>query len=103
LPSASVKLTEIRSKVVFEEHPALARLGRFDSALAGVQAQDGRGHAQEVRRFVQVVCAHGLVLSMGIHPHVVATGLQPRLAVGVLLQSLRNLPGRIVVVGLQGV
>jgi hypothetical protein len=41
LPSASVKLTEIRSKVVVEEHPPLARLGRFDAALARVQPQHG--------------------------------------------------------------
>jgi hypothetical protein len=42
LPAASVKLAEIRGKVIFEEHPALARFGRFEAALAGVQAQDGR-------------------------------------------------------------
>jgi hypothetical protein len=42
LPAASVKLTEIRSKIVFKEHPAFARLGRFEATLAGVQAQDGR-------------------------------------------------------------
>jgi hypothetical protein len=38
LPSNSVKLTEIRSKILFKEDPTLARLGRFDTALAGVQA-----------------------------------------------------------------
>jgi len=41
LPAASVKLAEVRGKVVFEEHPPLARLRRFDAALSGVQAQHG--------------------------------------------------------------
>jgi hypothetical protein len=36
LPAASVKLAEICGKVVFKEHPALARFGRFEAALAGV-------------------------------------------------------------------
>ncbi|HEX6397062.1 MAG TPA: hypothetical protein VFZ95_06540 [Steroidobacteraceae bacterium] len=54
MPAASVKLAEIRGKVVFEEHPALARLGRFEATLAGVQAQDGRRHAEEARGFLQV-------------------------------------------------
>lgn len=102
MPSASVKLAEIRSKIVFEEDPPLARLGRFDAPLAGVQAQHGRGHAQELGRFVQVEGAHGLALPMAAHPHVVAARLQLGLAVGVRLQSLRNLPRRVVVVGLKG-
>jgi hypothetical protein len=41
LPAASVKLAEIRGKIVFEEHPTLTGFGRFESALAGVQAQNG--------------------------------------------------------------
>ena len=103
MPAGSVKLTEIRSKIVFEEDPALARLGRFEATLAGMQAQDGRGHAQELRGFVQVERAHGLVLVMAAHPHVVAAGLEPRLAVGIRLQALRDFPARVVVVRLKGV
>ena len=50
----SVKLIEIRSKVGFEEDPALTRFRGFDAALSGVQAQDGGRHVQESRGFVQV-------------------------------------------------
>jgi hypothetical protein len=60
LPSASVKLTEIRSKVVFEEHPALARFRGFEAAFARVPPQHGGRHAQEARRFVQVEGSHWL-------------------------------------------
>lgn len=48
----SVKLTEIVSKILVEEDPALARFRGFDAALASVQAQDGGRHAQEFRRLV---------------------------------------------------
>jgi hypothetical protein len=60
LPSASVKLTEIRSKVVFEEHPALARFRGFETAFARVAAQHGGRHSQEARRFVEVEGPHRL-------------------------------------------
>jgi hypothetical protein len=60
LPSASVKLTEIRSKVVFEEHPALARFRDFEAAFAGMAAEHGGRHAQEARRFVEVEASHRL-------------------------------------------
>jgi hypothetical protein len=60
LPSASVKLTEIRSKVVFEEHPALARLRGFEAPFARVAAQHGGRHSQEARRFVEVEGSHRL-------------------------------------------
>ncbi len=97
----SVKLIEIRSKVGFEEDPALARFRGFDAALACVQAQDGRRHAQESRRFVQIERLHGLALSMTVHPHVVAMRLCPSLASDVAFQAFRKLPRRIVVVRLK--
>ena len=103
MPAGSVKPVQVGGKVVFKEHPALARLGRFDAPLAGVEAQHGRGHAQELGRFVQIEGAHGSVLGMAVHPDVVATGFQPRLAVGVGLQPFRNLAGWVVVIGLKGV
>lgn len=101
MPAASVKLAEVRSKIVFQKHPALARLGRFDATLAGVDAQDGRRHAQEASGFLQVEGAHGLLLVMVGHPHVVATRLALRLAADVGLQLLRVLPHRVAVVRLQ--
>ena len=85
----SVKLTEIRSKVGFEEDPALARLGRFEATLTGVQAQDGGRHAQELRRFVQVEGRHGLALSMVVHRPVVAACLRPGLAADIGLHAFR--------------
>lgn len=97
----SVKLTEIRSKVAFEEDPALARFRGFDAALAGVQAQDGGRHAQESRGFVQVEGLHGLVLSMAIHPHVVAMRLRPGLASDIAFQAFGELPRWVVVVRLK--
>lgn len=103
MPAASVKLTEIRSKVVFEKHPALARFGGFEAALAGVAAQDGGRHSQEGRRFVEVERAHRLLPFMAVQPHVVATRLRPGLAPDVGLQRLRELLGRILVVRLQRV
>lgn len=102
MPAGSVKPVQVGSKVVFKEHPALARLGGSEATLAGVQAQDGRGHAQELRGLVQIEGPHGLVLPMAAHPDVVAPRLESRLSVGVGLQSLRNLPARVVVVGLKG-
>lgn len=77
----SVKLTEIVSKIVVEEDPALARFRRFDTALAGVQTQDRGRHVQESRGFVQVECAHGRLLPViVVHPDVVAAGLGAGLA-----------------------
>ena len=90
MPSVSVKLTEIRSKVGVEEDPALARLGRFEAALAGVQAQDGGRHAQELRGFVQVECLHGLTLSMVAHGHVVPTSLRLGLPTDIGSHALRE-------------
>ena len=78
MPTASVKLAEICSKIVFEEHPALARLGGLEAALTRVTTQDGWGHAQELGGFGQVERAHGLPLSMAAQPHVVAPALIPQ-------------------------
>lgn len=99
----SVKRTEICSKIAFEEDPALARFRGFDAALAGVQAQDGGRHVQELRRLIQVECTHGLALSMVAHRHVVAAGLRPGLALDVGLHALGELPFRRVVVRLHRV
>lgn len=103
MPSESVKLTEIRSKVGVEEDPPLARFRGFDAALAGVQAQDGGRHAQELRRFVQVECAHGLLLSMVAHRHVVATRLRPGLPPDISPNALGEDMLRRIEVGLHGV
>jgi hypothetical protein len=103
LPAASVKLTEIRSKVVFEEHPALARFRGFEAALARVATQDGGRHAQERGGFGQVERAHGLSLFMAVQPHVVAPRLGLGLAPDVGLQAFGKLPRRIVVIRLERV
>jgi hypothetical protein len=60
LPAASVKLAEIGGKVVFKEHPALARLRGFEAAFARVAAQHGGRHSQEARRFVEIEGSHRL-------------------------------------------
>lgn len=83
MPSTSVKRAEIDSKIVFEEHPTLAWLGRFDEAVAGFLAQHGGRYVQELRGFAQVERAHDLVLVMAGHPRVVATGFEHRLALHV--------------------
>lgn len=103
MPSASVELAEIRGKVVFEEHPALARLGRLEPALAGVLAQDGRRHAQEPRRFLQVERAHGLPPVIVGHPDVVAACLRPGLAADEVAQAFGKLPRGVLEVVLEGV
>ena len=98
MPATSVKLTEIRGKVVFEEHPALARFGRFEAALASVDAQDGWRHAQEVSGFLQVKAAHGLLRFMAVQPDVVAARLGPRLAADVAAQAVGKRPHGVVVI-----
>jgi hypothetical protein len=90
LPAASVELTEVRGKVVFQEHPALARFGRFDATLACVLAQDGGRHVQEARRLVQVEGSHALLPIMAAHPDVVATCLGAGLPVHVALHACRT-------------
>lgn len=100
MPAGSVKLTEIRSKIVFQEDPALARFRGFNAALSGVQAQHGRRHVQPRGGLVQVERAHGLVLVMVGNPHVVAPRLGPDLAVQVGLQALAGRGIRAVVEGL---
>lgn len=90
MPSSSVKLTEIRSKVVFEEHPALARFCALEPALTRVQTQDRWRHAQEQRGFLQVERAHGLVLFMVAHSRVVAPRFQTDLAIHIRGQPFRQ-------------
>lgn len=87
---------------MLKEHPALAGLGRLDAALPRVEPEDGGGHAQELRGLVKVQRAHGSAL-IAVHPHVVPVRLCPGLASDVVPQAFGELPGRVVVVGLQGV
>ena len=101
MPSTSVKLTEIVSKVVFEEHPPLAGLCGFKAALARMHAQHGWRHVQEGCRFVEVECAHALALVIAAHLSVVATRLELHFPIDVPRHALAE---RIVVVVLvQGV
>ena len=103
MPAASVKLAEIRGKVVFEEHPALARLGRFEAALASVDAQHGGRHVQEASGLLQVETAHALLPFMAVQRHVVAPRLGLGLAADVAPQAVGILPHWVVVIGLQRV
>lgn len=100
MPAASVKLAEIHGKVIFKEHPTLARFGRFEAALPGVQAQDGGRHAQEARGLLQAKSAHALSPFMTVQPHVVAPGLAFGLSADVTLYPFGKLSHRIVVIGL---
>ena len=101
MPAASVELAKVGGKVVLQKHPPLARLRRFDPALPRVQPQDSRGHSQEAGGLLQVEGAHRSVLPMTAHPHVVATRLGLGLPADVVLQSLGELPRRVVVVLLE--
>ena len=101
MPSTSVKLAEIFSKIVFEEHPTLARFGRFDEAEPRFLAQHGGRHEQELRGVREVERAHDLVLFIVALPCVVSTCLQARLPIQISVESLEVLLRKIFLQGVQ--
>lgn len=97
----SVEPSEIDGKVLLQKDPSLARFCRFNPPLPCMETQRTGRHPQECGSLVQIERAHDSVLIMAVQSHVIATRLQPRLAIRVLVQALGQLPYGVIPIGLE--